>query len=554
MREARCTLAILIPQNVARHLVAAGAAIGSNSCHRLFHLPLTAGTRINSMNLSLIEQYRKLKSSSSDRNQLLRLLATSGDRDSLETLAEIMADDPPERVEDAVFVLAPLFRDPANTNSANASEPPAFEAAALFPRILDGIAHASVAAMILDLANHLTRRGQLAEHPGKARSAALIALYGQIVERLHLLESKPMTDETVSQGKRQFDESCALLIALTNTLRLIGDEAAIGKLYQVLDLGHRRLRTEAAAALAHFGQESGIEELLKMTAHSVVRNLAVAYLDELGLRSRVEDQYLSSTSQAESDLASWLAEPMQFGAAPQTIQLVDQALQNWPGFDEPTKCYLFEYSYAMPTGPLRNIGIAGPVVYSLMCDMRDFPPADIYAAYAGWQAEHEEIIETPAEHLSAEQQQWVETAVVLLEGANFQSIRPVKLGQFFGEPHVVFHSPTSGPWLYRDRGRGSDDHLSRGRRPQDRWGRTRLIAFTKAASCSRPLISRDPWQLRQRLAIISSWRKLRIVSIFWFGSPITSQAALGRLSIGIVMPLAVKRNGLNQKSIEGIRG
>ncbi len=384
------------------------------------------------MNQLIVEEYHQLKSSPVDRNRLLRCLATRGDRDSLETLAELMAEDPPQRAEDALFALAPLFGFQAA--SSEISTP---DVSALFPRLLDGIAHASVAAMILDLANHLTRNGQLAEHPAHGRVAALIALYGQIVEHLHRLEENPATDAGVPEGKRRFDESCGLLVSLTNALRLIGDEAAIGKLNQALGLGHRRLRTEAAAALAQFGQPSGVEELIKMTGHAVVRNLALGSLDQLGLNSRVAPEFLTPAARAESDLASWLAEPMQFGAAPGSMQLIDHSSLFWPGFEEKVDCYLFEYAYRLPGGTFRNIGIAGPVVHSFTADMRDFPPADIRAACAGWQAEHDEMTETPAERFSNEQKGIVQIAVGLLQAAGFESIVPVKLGQFFGEPHVI---------------------------------------------------------------------------------------------------------------------
>ena len=53
------------------------------------------------------------------------------------------------------------------------------------------------------------------------------------------------------------EDGVGLAVALCDALAQIGNKEAIGKLYQAMDLSHRRLRTEAAAALAKLGEEAG---------------------------------------------------------------------------------------------------------------------------------------------------------------------------------------------------------------------------------------------------------------------------------------------------------
>ena len=75
----------------------------------------------------------------------------------------------------------------------------------------------------------------------------------------------------------------------------------------------------------------------------------------------------------------------------------------WPGFDEPVECFLFRFAYEVGDGEYTNIGIAGPLCHAFGADLADLPPDDIYAVFAGWQVEHEEIYELDASQLTVPQ-------------------------------------------------------------------------------------------------------------------------------------------------------
>ncbi len=241
----------------------------------------------------------------------------------------------------------------------------------------------------------------------------------------------------------------ALAVSLCDALALIGDKGAIGKLRQALEIGHRRLRTEAAAALARLGDETGTSELIQLAKEPVARLRVLAYAGELGIRDRIEPQFQTPAAEAEAELAVYLAEPTQFGIPPAAIELFDERTQYWPGYTEPVDCFLFRYTYAVTVAgvgerSLSNIGIAGPTTHALLADLADLPPADIYAAYAGWQAEHEEIKEYDVARLSKTEKLEAERLARRLHDAGHQAIEPQLMGYFFGSRALAARTELQG--------------------------------------------------------------------------------------------------------------
>lgn len=381
----------------------------------------------------IAELYRRQGSASRARHHLLRLLAAERTPAALDRFALLMAVDPPGDEGDVALAFVPLF------------ESDRYDARPLFPRLLGALEYPHVAVAVLDLANYLTRTGRVARHPATERSGHLAALLGGLVARLEQLERDPAAvASSAGELAAQVNQSVGLFIALCDAVALVGERSVVGTLRGALELGHRRLRAEAAAALGRLGEEAGIETLVQLTAEPVVRNCAIAYLDELGHGDRVAEQYRTATARAESELAAWLAEPTQLGAAPHELDLVDARTLRWPGYDETVDCFLFRYRYELPRGEMAGVGIVGPLTISLWCDLADLPPTDIYAAYAGWYAEHEEISETPADELGPGDRHEAERALAKLDSDEYTDVRLVKVGRFFGDPMYVATAIRSG--------------------------------------------------------------------------------------------------------------
>lgn len=389
------------------------------------------------------ELYRRLGQASRARHQLLRLLAGSGQWRALQAFSELMVTDPPGDANEVLLSFVPLFQ--------HKSYPPE----ALFPRLLDALHDATLATVVLDLANYLTRSGRVSKHPAAARVERLSALLGGVVGRLARLQERP--DEfarSPAELNQIVSDSTGLVVALANALAMIGDTRVTGKLHQTLDLSHRRIRTEAASALAKLGDERGTEVLVDMAAEPVVRLRALATLEELEQLDKVPRRHRSPEARAEAELAVRLALPTYFGAPPRCLELADSCRQHWPGYEEPVDCYLFRYEYRVGERTLEGIGIAGPVVHAFRADLADLPPSDIYAAYAGWSTEHEEIREHPVEALTDDDQSAWNSRRRELARMGYDDLQLIKLGHFFGETHsIALASRNASPGVLVDDGR-----------------------------------------------------------------------------------------------------
>jgi hypothetical protein len=315
----------------------------------------------------------------------------------------------------------------------------------LFPKLLDALAHQVVAASVIDLANFLFRHRLIDPHPGAPRKEQLTELLGAVVGRLARMEEDPTEfAATPDEIAQQIEDAISLAVALCDALALIGDRDAIGKLYQALEVRHRRLHTEAAAALARFDEDAGKDALVALASEPVARLRVLAYADELDLTDRLDEQFTTSMARAEAELALWLAQPSQMGLPPARLELIDSRTQHWPGYDEPIESFLFRFTYQLPAGEYSNVGIAGPLTHAFGADLLDLPPDDIYAAFAGWHVEHEDIFETDAAALTEAQRLEVTRLERRLRDYDYDSIQPTILGMFLGDKVLTARAVREG--------------------------------------------------------------------------------------------------------------
>jgi hypothetical protein len=350
-----------------------------------------------------------------------------GEAESLTELAELLATAPPQDDSDVMQLLAPLFQQRRQ------------EAAELFPALFGALAHPSVAAPVLDLANFLTREKVVPRHPGADLAAQLAALLGEVVQSLQLLQERVgEPDESPAELSRRVARGVALAVSLCDALAQIGDPIATAKLRQALEIGHRRIRTEAAAALARLGDKAGEEQLIQLAAEPVARLRVLAYAAELDLLEKIEPEFQTPAARAEAELCVWLAEPTQFGVPPTSCELFDERRMFWPGYAEPVECFLFRFQYVVTIEDegersFSNIGIAGPLAHAFVADLGDLAPDDIYAAFAGWQAQHADIKEYDVARLSKSEKLEVERLKRRLHDASYEKIEPQTMGYFFGD-------------------------------------------------------------------------------------------------------------------------
>lgn len=377
--------------------------------------------------LPSIEQLaNRLPPASAPQTALLSWLGKVGSSAALSVWLKLLLQFPPQDERQLAQLFAPLFqrRDDLPTR--------------LFPELLAGLAHPLLAAAALDLANFLHRSGRVLQHPADGRKSELIPLLGQLTESLQRFEENPPEDRSGTDLSRIVSQSVSLIVSLCDALGLIGDKQAVGKLTQALELRHRRIRTEAAAALARLGEDRGKEELPLLAEEPSARLRVLHYCRELGIAERIDPEYCTPLALAEAELVVWLSEPTQFGIPPTECELVEYRRQHWPGYQEAKDCFLFRFTYRLTLEGVgersySNVGIAGPLAYAFTADLGDLPPADIFAAFAGFQAEHADIFEIEIERLSKSEQLEAVRLERRLHDAGYRDISPQFIGYFLGE-------------------------------------------------------------------------------------------------------------------------
>ncbi len=377
--------------------------------------------------------YQKLGGSAWSSWRLLQWLATAAQWDDLRALTECLIADSPDDLQAAALVLTPLFqcRD--------------YDPAALFPQLFAALQHLSIAAPILDLSNFVTRAGLVAQHPATGRSEGLISLLGSLVQQLLRVEESPASfAESPEVLSRKVDECVALVVSLSDALSLLGERQAVGKLSQALDLGHRRIRTAAAAALASLGESRGAEVLVSLAAEPVSRLRVIAHAEELGLDHQIDPKYLTDEARAEAQVALELSQPTYFGLPPVSLDLIGSRTLFWPGYEAPVSCFLFRYEYCFETGQYSNVAIAGPLVHAFAADLNDLPPDDIYAVYAGWHVEDESVFEVLLDAPTISQRAECDRLERRLRDEDYEAIQSVMLGYFFGDRVLIARARRQG--------------------------------------------------------------------------------------------------------------
>ncbi|MDB2687279.1 HEAT repeat domain-containing protein [Mariniblastus sp.] len=331
--------------------------------------------------------YVNCPSGSELRCHLLRLLATIGTEESLRQWSDMVCGNPPYHRLGMVLVFAPLMQP--------GFEPPEW----LLDQLLnDATTHSQTAPAVYDLLNYYYRHRKVDVHPAAPRADALVGLLSQLIQQLGKIESGNLPANATPDSINQLiSDSVALIVAICDSLALLQHKESITVLADALGLRHRRVQTEAAAALARLGIEQGKTALIALAKEPVARLRVLAYADELGFRDEISLELQGEISLAESHLAIWLAEPGQMGLAPSKTQLVETREMYWPGYEHPVQCFLFEYFYGLGESAHSNIAICGPMTHAFAADLKHLSPDELYAAFAGWQTVHQEIFQIAPE-------------------------------------------------------------------------------------------------------------------------------------------------------------
>lgn len=364
-----------------------------------------------------------------NRFLLLHLLAIHRSRASLESLIQRLDQLPPSDWMEAAQTLSPLMQHDD------------WPVDAVFPQAVSLLAHAPLAAPLLDIANYMTRRQRVAVHPVADRVPMLAGLLGEVTNRLSRFEEDPhVFGDDVATVQQRLGEAVSLAISLCDALGLIGDQRFLGKLYQTLELKHRRVQCEAAGALARLGDATGQKRLIELASEPAARLRAIHYADELDLGELIDERMRSDEATAEAEMALWLSQPQQMGVPPTSVEVIESRRLLWPSYSSPIDVHLVRFEYSIGDRQYSNVGVTGPTVFTLSCDVADLPIDDIYAIYAGWHADHPDIFSVAAEQLNAAQKRIVEPLAAHLDRCGYEDIQAELLGFFLDEQAAVFQA------------------------------------------------------------------------------------------------------------------
>ena len=378
--------------------------------------------------------YHHSPATSDLRNHLLRLLATEGSEDSLRFWGDLICEDPPLHRLGIVLAFSPLMQD--------SFDPPAW----LLEQLLNqATSHSQIAPAVYDLLNFFYRQQRVTTHPAEERIGALSVLLGQLAGQLGKIEEGNLPPGADAAAINQVvSDSVALIVALCDCIALLDYKDGAPKLHQALELRHRRVQTEAAAALVKLGDDEGKAALIKLAEEPVTRLRVLAYAEELGLRDDISLELQGEIAIAESHLAIWLAEPAQMGLAPSDIEFIESKEMYWPSYEHPVQCYLFKYSYGKGPQAHSNIGICGPMVHAFAADLRELPIEDVYAAFAGWQTVHNEIYQIAPDRAEATFPNDWRRLVGDMHGQDYDAAEIKMAASFFGQLVLIAEATDEG--------------------------------------------------------------------------------------------------------------
>lgn len=151
-----------------------------------------------------------------------------------------------------------------------------------------------------------------------------------------------------------------------------------------------RVRLEAATAAARLDRPEGIEGLARLCLDRDVSHAARGALAALGRDDAVPAAALAPEFAAVAEFSDWLAHPLEFGRAPDAIDLLDARELLWPPANDLRRLHLVHYAYegdaTVGRARVEGVGLVGSVTFELRGETSPaMPPLDVYALHCCWE-------------------------------------------------------------------------------------------------------------------------------------------------------------------------
>lgn len=166
------------------------------------------------------------------------------------------------------------------------------------------------------------------------------------------------------------------------------------------------VRLEAGWASAKLGDEAGVELLARFAADAKHAARAKRYLEEVGRADAVPPAVADPEFAARAEMLNWLADPSEFGRAPDAIELYDTRVIAWPPTNDRRRVWLFKYAYrgaGEGGADEAGLGMVGSITFSLFGEATaDLAPEDAYALHCCWELQANKDPRAPQERGVAE--------------------------------------------------------------------------------------------------------------------------------------------------------
>lgn len=297
-----------------------------------------------------------------ERGFALKVLALIGTRESLAFVARTLAapDGPRDYMAPVALEAIPLETEHVDV---------------LFPTLTAALALPDYrASAVLDLANKLVAAGRLSPHPAATRMDLL----------RQALDSEEDGPAPALTG-----------VSVCYALSLMPGPEALELLEQAKEHPDPEVRLEALYGRTRLGVPGAEEELARATLDPVIALRAREYLEELGKAHLIPQGAKDPVHMAKAEMVSWLMHPNEFGEPPDSIELWDRRVLDWPPTGDRRELFLFVYSYTVWTPAEeqeRGVGLVGSSTFSLTGDTQPPPegtPEDAYVAHCLWELRQE---------------------------------------------------------------------------------------------------------------------------------------------------------------------
>lgn len=156
-------------------------------------------------------------------------------------------------------------------------------------------------------------------------------------------------------------------------------------------MGHAStdVRLTAARAGAKFGSDAALQFLARVCLDPNHGKAASDDLTELGHGGLIPSEALAPEFVAVSEMAAWLAHPMEFGRPPDAIELIDARELFWPPTNDRRRLWIVAYRYDPDQAGgevTRGVGLVGSITFCLFDEVTaEMTSEDILALHCCWE-------------------------------------------------------------------------------------------------------------------------------------------------------------------------